>query len=103
MEEIIDLNSIFMPYGDILTAEAEDGLLLVPLISGIADFENGIYSLNEMGCHIWTQFDGKITIKEIIEKMAEEYDATIQEIEQDVLGLVKELVGGKILIEKRKN
>ena len=101
MEQIIDLGTIFIPSEDVITAVVDDGLLLVPLISGMADFEDGIISLNEAGYLIWNQFDGEKTIKQIIQGMAEGYDVSMEEIKLDVLGLVKELVGGRVLVEKR--
>ncbi|NIV37996.1 MAG: PqqD family peptide modification chaperone [Anaerolineae bacterium] len=55
--------------------------------------------MNETGKAIWDGLDGKKTLGEIAVALSEDYDAPRSEIEQDVLGLVQELVNRRMLVE----
>ncbi|MGE5618857.1 MAG: pyrroloquinoline quinone biosynthesis peptide chaperone PqqD [Sphingomonadaceae bacterium] len=49
------------------------------------------YSLNEVGTRIWELIDGQATAGEIASRIAEEYDAPAEQVEQDVVALLHEL------------
>ncbi|MHB0871727.1 MAG: PqqD family protein [Chloroflexota bacterium] len=49
------------------------------------------YSLNEVGTRVWELIDGQTTAREIASRIAEEYDAPAEEIEEDVVALLQEL------------
>jgi hypothetical protein len=93
------LDAVYMPSEDVVAREIEGELIIVPLAAGIGDMEDELYSLNESGVAIWKRLDGKNSLKEISAVLTGEYAASLSEIEQDVLGLVSELLKRKMLVE----
>ena len=77
----------------------EDELIIVPLVSGIGDLENGLFRLNETGRKIWDRLDGKRSLREVAEDLSQEFDSPIHVLEDDVVGFVQLLHDRKILIE----
>jgi hypothetical protein len=83
---------------DVVAREIEGEIIIVPLVAGIGDLEDELFTLNETGKAIWKKLDGQRTLNEVIDELAAEYQAAPGEIETDVLGLAQELVRRKILI-----
>jgi len=54
--------------------------------------------LNEVGARIFELSDGLHTIHDIVQSIAEEYEVSPQQAEQDVLEFVQKLVKQQILI-----
>jgi hypothetical protein len=94
----IDLNSICVPSEDIVAREIEGDLIIVPLVSGIGESDAVLFTLNNTGRAIWSRLDGKRTLKEVVEELAKDFKAPEGKIQDDVLGLVGELVQRKILV-----
>jgi len=90
---------IYAPSENVVARLIEDEIILVPITSGIGDMEDELYTLNETGRKIWHSLDGKASLKTIINKLVKEYKADPGFIEEDVLGLVEELLQRGILIE----
>ncbi len=93
----VDAKAVYIPSKDVVARDIENELIIVPLTSGVGDLEGTLYTLNDIGRDIWSRFDGHRTLKEIIEKLRDEYDAPGGEIETDVLGLTKELLSRGII------
>jgi hypothetical protein len=96
----VTLDNIYVPSGDVVAREIEGEILIVPLVAGVGDLEDELYSLNETGKAIWDRLDGQRSLRAVGEELSAEYQAPAAEIEADVLGLVRELVGRKILTRK---
>lgn len=96
----ISLSRVYQPSEDVVAREIEGEIIIIPLTAGIGDMEDELYTLNETGKVIWNRLDGVATLAEIAGELAKEYKIPLDEIERDVLGLVKELVQRKIAIEK---
>jgi coenzyme PQQ biosynthesis protein PqqD len=101
MNKITDLEAICVPSEDVVAREIEGEIIIVPLVAGLADMEDELFTLNETGQAIWKKLDGKKSLSDIVKELSSEYDAEAGEIEKDVLGLVEELLKRKILIEKK--
>ena len=83
---------------DVVVARVIEGeLIIVPLIAGIGDLEDELFTLNETGKAIWNKLDGKKDLLNVVEELASEYDVPKSQIEHDVLGFVEELNRRKIL------
>lgn len=93
-----DLNVVYKISEDIVCREIEGELILIPLISGIGDMEEDLFTLNETGKVIWRQLDGKKTLKEIIQYLDKEYDSPLSEIQEDVIGLISEFLKRKMVV-----
>jgi hypothetical protein len=96
----IRLDQVYAPSDDIVAREIEGELIIVPLVAGIGDMEDELFALNDTGKDIWRRLDGKTTLAGIAKALAAEYSARPDEIENDVLGLVGELVRRKMLVVK---
>jgi len=92
-------DAVYAVSEDVVAREIEGELIIVPLVAGIGDMEDELYTLNDSGRDIWARLDGKATIGEVVAALASDYDAEPGEIERDVLGLVGELVRRRMLVE----
>ena len=95
----VDLNKIYAPSNEIVAREIEGEIIIVPLVGGIGDMEDELFTLNETGKAVWEKLDGKKSLLNVVEKLREEFEAPRGEIEQDVIGLVEELLKRRILVE----
>lgn len=96
----IRVDQLYVPSDDVVAREIEGELIIVPLVAGIGDMEDELYSLNNTGKDIWRRLDGKATLAEIAKALATEYSAQPDEIENDVIGLVGELLRRRMLVVK---
>ena len=94
-----ELLKIFIPSEDIVAREIEGELIIIPLVAGIGDLEDELFTLNDTGVAIWHQLDGRKDLQTIVDNLLQEYDVEEKEIIYDVLGWVGELVKRRILVE----
>ena len=99
MEVKVHGSAVYVPSEDVVAREIEGELIIVPLVSGIADMEDELFTLNETGKAIWRRLDGKRNLKNLVEELSAEFDASAAEIKRDVMGLVQELLKRKMLVE----
>lgn len=98
----ISLKKVYQPSEDVVAREIEGEIIIIPLAAGIGDMEDELYTLNETGKMIWDRLDGRSSLAEIAAALADEYDAPLDEIERDVLGLIEELARRKIVVAQTK-
>lgn len=98
METNLNLKSICAPSEDVVAREIEGEILIVPLVSGIGDAEDELYTLNETGQAIWQKLDGQQTLGAVAAALAEEFNTPLADLEKDVLGFVGELTRRRILL-----
>jgi hypothetical protein len=96
----IRMETVYCPSKDVVAREIEGVILIVPIVSGIGDMEDELFSLNETGKALWKKLDGSNTLKDIAEKLAKEFNASLAEIQKDVRGLIHELLKRRIVEEK---
>ena len=95
----ISMDAVYVPSGDIVAREIEGELIIVPLVAGIGDLEDELYTLNETGKAIWDRLDGANSLRAVVAALADEYEAEPGDIEKDVLGFVAELARRRMLVE----
>ena len=95
----VHMNGIYIPSEEIVAREIEGELIIVPLTAGFGDLEDELYTLNDTGRAIWRLLDDQRDLNGVVAVLAEEFNAPMQEIEQDVLGLISVLVDRQILVE----
>ena len=100
MDIDIRLDQVYVPSDDIVAREIEGELIIVPLVAGIGDMEDELFSLNDTGKDIWHRLDGKTTLAGVAKALAAEYSAQPDDIERDVVGLVEELTRRRMLVVK---
>ncbi len=93
--------SVCSPSDDVVSREIEGELIIVPIAAGIGDEDDELYTLNETGRAIWERLDGTRTLREVAGELANVYEAPLDEIARDVLGLAEELAKRKILVLRR--
>ena len=99
MEEKITLDSVYAVSEDVVARDIEGEIIIVPLVAGIGDMEDELFTLNETGKAIWVRLDGQKSLRNVTAELAAEFEAPEAELETDVLGLVTELVNRKMLVE----
>jgi len=87
---------------NVVAREIEGELIIVPLVSGMGNLEDELYSLNETGKAIWKRLDGTRDLKTIVRELALEFEASSGEVEEDVMGLTRELLERGMLVEIQK-
>jgi len=83
---------------DVVARMIEDELIIVPLVAGIGDMDDELYTMNETGKAIWSRLDGEKSLRTLVEELATEFVASPGEIERDVLGLMTELTRRKMVV-----
>jgi hypothetical protein len=95
----IALENIYKPSDDVVAREIEGEIIIVPLVAGIGDMEDELFTLNDSGKAIWDQLDGQRSLAEVVAALTPEFEeAEDGAIERDVLGLVAELVARRMLV-----
>jgi hypothetical protein len=98
MESKVSLDNLYIPSEDVVAREIEGEVIIVPLVAGIGDMEDELYTMNETGKAVWERLDGKKKLKDVLGELSAEFEAPAGEIEKDVIGLVDELVRRRILV-----
>jgi hypothetical protein len=91
-------DSVYVVSDDVVAREIEGEIIIVPLVAGIGDLEDELFTLNATGKAIWDRLDGRRSLNDVIAELAAEYQAPPGEIETDVLGLAAELVRRRMLV-----
>ena len=99
MEPTVNLDSTYMPSQDVVAREIQGEFIIIPIVSGIGDLEDEIFTLNETGRAIWNKLDGKRSLKESAEQLNSEFEGNIEEIEKDIIGLTTELLKRRMVVE----
>jgi len=102
MEEKIKMDGVYAPSEDIVAREIEGEMIIVPLVAGIGDMEDELFTLNETGRAIWGRLDGQKNLARMVEELSQEFEGPPGEIEKDVRGLVQELLKRRMLVEVSK-
>jgi len=85
-----DLNKIPKKNPELAWRIIDNETIIIPLDEQTADFEK-MELLNDTATRIWELIDGKNNLKEIIEKICEEYEVEKLEAEKEVLSFVNKL------------
>jgi hypothetical protein len=98
MKTQVALNSKYAPSEDVVARDIHGELIIIPITSGIGDVDDGIFSLNKFGRAIWEKLDGKTSLKEVAHALALQFEGDAAKIENDVLGLVEELLKRNMVV-----
>jgi hypothetical protein len=94
----ITLDAKCAPSEDVVARLIDDELVIVPLVAGIGETDDELYTMNETGKAIWSRLDGKKSLRTLAAELETEFSAPPGEIEKDVLGLMTELVQRKMVV-----
>jgi hypothetical protein len=97
MEGKLTINDVCMPSEDIVAREIEGDIIIVPLVAGIGDADDELYTLNDTGKAIWKKLgDGK-SLGQVAAEISDEFSSDAGEIEKDVIGFASEMFSRRIL------
>ncbi len=102
MEKKVDINVIYKPSEDVVAREVQGEFIIIPITSGVADMEDELFSLNDTGKATWDKLDGKRKLKDMVSELSLEFDASNDEIQKDVFGLLGELLKRKMIVEVKE-
>jgi coenzyme PQQ synthesis protein D (PqqD) len=91
MENKLTLDGIYVLSADLVVREIQGELIIVPLVAGMGDLEDEIFTLNDTGKAIWNKLDGKNSLAEISQSLAEEFDTPLEKVQEDVVGFMNEI------------
>ena len=94
----ISVDDVYRPSDDVVAREIEGEIIIVPLVAGIGDMEDELFTLNDTGKAIWDKLDGQRSLADVVAELTPEFAAEDGAIERDVLGLVGELVERRMLV-----
>ena len=96
----LNLDAVCACSENVVARTIEGEVVIIPLVAGIGDEEDELYTLNETGQAIWQILDGHRTLREVAAVLAETFKSTPGELEADVLGFASELTRRGILMVK---
>jgi len=99
MDRSVSLENSYAISEDVIAREIEGELIIVPLVAGIGDLDDELFTLNNTGRAIWARLDGQRSLQEVVRELSDQYQAGPEEIAADVLGLVGELLRRRIVVE----
>lgn len=85
MSKVFLLMKNYIPIPNVLKQRENEEFLI------LANKDSNIYYLNDMAKTMWLLIDGKISIKDIYEKINNEYDVTSEELQNDVIDFIRDL------------
>ena len=78
----------------------EDETLLVPLKDNVGDM-GFLYNLNEVGSFIWQRMDSGEPLRDILDKILQEFDVSCEQAQTDLCEFIRDLeeIGAIIEVE----
>ena len=92
------LDKVYKKSDSIVSRKIADEFILVPIRQNVGDLES-ISTLNEVAARIWELIDGKMKVREIKDKIVEEFEVTPQQAEKDLVEYIKQLKEIEAIIE----
>jgi hypothetical protein len=93
-----ELDQAYAHSDDVVSRVIEGEVIIVPLVAGIGDMDDELFTLNETGRAVWERLDGSRTLRQVANELASEYDVGQAEVEGDVVGLVGELALRRMVV-----
>ncbi len=92
-------DKVYKKSDSIVARKIAEEFILVPIRQNVGDLES-IYTLNEVGARVWELIDGKMKVKEVKDKIIEEFEVTPQEAEKDIKEYIQQLEKIKAITEE---
>jgi hypothetical protein len=92
------LDEVFIPSQDVVARNIEGEIIIIPLVAGIGDIDDELYTLNKTGRAIWEKLDGKKSVQRIADELAVLYETPVENIREDIVGLIKEMARRRIIV-----
>lgn len=96
----LSLDSVCACSENVVARTIDGEVIIIPLVAGIGDEEDELYTLNETGQAIWQELDGQRTLRDVAASLARRFTGPPRELEDDVLAFAAELTRRGILVAK---
>jgi hypothetical protein len=83
-------HDIYRHHDSMVSRRIEDEVILVPIRQNVADLES-IYTLSEVGAHIWERIDGRRTTAEILALIVGQFEVSEEEAQKDLREFIEQL------------
>ncbi len=93
------LEKVYKKSDSIVSRKIGDEFVLVPIRQDVGDLES-IYTLNETAARIWDLIDGEKNVRDIKERLVEEFEVEPKEVEKDLIEHLQQLEGIRAIIEE---
>jgi len=90
----------FQRVGNYATRRIAEETVVVPIRARAADLDS-VYTLNAVGAAVWAQLEGARTAEQIAHRIAEEFTATAEEAQADVVLFLETLLEAGMIEEVR--
>ena len=97
MQKKIDMESIYTRSEDVIARQIEDEYIIIPLVGGIGNIDDCLFSMNKTGKKIWDMLDGSRNLNNIVANLIIEYDIQKDQATKDVYGFMQELIDRQIV------
>ena len=94
----VSLDGVYAVSDDVVVREIEGEIVIIPLVAGVGDADDELYTLNETGAALWRRLDGSRTVRAVAAELAGEFSAAADVIERDAVGLLEELARRRIVV-----
>ena len=101
MIHLLKPTSVIVLSDNLIARDIGGEILIVPIVAGMVDGDDALYTLNSTGRAIWDQLDGEKSIEEIIKILFNAYGGNKTDIENDVYGFINEMINHSILDVKK--
>ena len=81
---------------EFVTRRIADETIIVPVVGGVGDLD-AIFTLNEVGSHIWQLLDAPTTVQAIVESVAASFDVLPGDAERDVVQFLDKLAAAGLI------
>jgi Coenzyme PQQ synthesis protein D (PqqD) len=85
---------------EFVTRRIADETIIVPVVSGVGDLD-AIFTLNEVGAHIWTLLDKPTQVDAIVADVVRTFDVTPDVAERDTLEFLDKLADAGLIAPLR--
>jgi hypothetical protein len=75
---------------EFVTRRIADETLIVPVVGGVGELDT-IFTLNEVGSHIWGLLRTPIAVQAIVDDVRRTFDAPADHVERDVIAFLEQL------------
>jgi coenzyme PQQ synthesis protein D (PqqD) len=75
---------------EFVTRRIADETIIVPVVGGVGDLD-AIFTLNDVGSHIWRLIEHPTTVHAIVEEIGREFDVPSDRVEHDVAEFLDKL------------
>jgi len=99
MANTVSWEKRYTPSGDVVAREIAGEVVIVPLVAGIGETDDDLFTVNNTGREIWRRLDGTTTLREVADDLQARFEAPREVIEKDVQGFIDELLQRRMVAE----